>query len=49
MKNVVYDFVGIEQRGGLGANTGTSEWNTKKEKSDKMLEYSAQVKYFNQQ
>jgi len=35
--------------GGLGANTNTDEWYTQKEKRDKMIEFSQNVKMFNMQ
>jgi len=35
--------------GGLGANTNTDEWYSQKEKREKMLEFSQNVKMFNMQ
>jgi hypothetical protein len=43
---VIKDKDGV-QLGGLGSNTGTDDWQKVKEKRDKMLEFSQNVKLFN--
>ncbi|KAL4491434.1 hypothetical protein ABPG72_008090 [Tetrahymena utriculariae] len=47
-QSIEYPVV-LQQRGGLGANIGSDDWKQKKDLQDKKLEYSNQVKYFNQQ
>ena len=37
------EIINVDTLGGLGANIGTEEWEKKKEKMDKMLEYSKNI------
>ena len=37
------EIMNVDTLGGLGANIGTEEWNKKKEKMDKMSEYSKNI------